>query len=234
MRKKFKIIVFMTGLLACFLAVGKAQATPSTELYSWSIKIDSSVYNPGDVLPPAVDMSAFDTSTGLGEITVSLSSASGGSFSVLAFLDHEIDELVNTFFNEDGLMHGTAPLGMSWEIDEPGYSTGDIYSNFLADALDNSVGAPGTVFPDDVSMAIGWHFDLLAGESAVVKFTVSLLDLGLPALEQFDPDSMASLFFSSTLTKNEIPEPATLSLLGMSLLAGQWRRRQLKKAQPHN
>ena len=73
---------------------------------------------------------------------------------ILVFLDIEIDELVNTFFNEFGSVVGAPGAGLSWEIDEPGYVFGDIYTNFVAGALDGTNGVPSGS-PDDVSFALG-------------------------------------------------------------------------------
>ena len=71
-----------------------------------------------------LDDSGFDYTTGLGTLELTLNGV--GAHSVDLFLDHEIDEPINTFFNEYG-MGGTAVAGQSWEIDEPGALFGDIF-----------------------------------------------------------------------------------------------------------
>ena len=83
----------------------------------------------------------FDTATGLGTATATVTGA--GIHNVLFFLDIEIDEAINTFFNEFGSVIGAPGAGLSWEIDEPGFGGfGDIYANFVAGALDSTNGVP--------------------------------------------------------------------------------------------
>jgi hypothetical protein len=163
----------------------------------------------------SANLSAFDEATGLGTITVTATGA--GPRYISAFFDHEIVETDNTFFNEYGFAVGTAPAGLTWEIDEPGFGstyTGDIYDNFLAGTLDNKVF--GGVFsgPEDVSMALAWSFSgggvvqFLLGESAPSGFY----------LEQTDPDSGQSIYLSSQFTPEGVPgvpEAGSLVILGV-------------------
>ncbi len=66
-------------------------------------------------LPPGVDISLFDTNTGLGTITASISGAGRHTFD--AFFDHDIG--ARNFSNEVGKARRTLASGQSWEIDEP-------------------------------------------------------------------------------------------------------------------
>lgn len=206
---------------AAALVTSTQASAAAVTLFEYAFNIDGQVANitQGDVVPLAADLSAFDTSTGLGKITLSLSGS--GAHSVSLFLDHDIDEAINTFFNESGRATGTPAAGQSWEIDEPGNVFGDIYTNFKLGALDGSNALPAGA-EDDVSMAMGWSFVLGAGQQAVIDFSVSP---NAPAggfyLSQVDADSNASLHMWSGLTiidqNQNVPEPASWMLVAPAL-----------------
>lgn len=168
---------------------------------------------------------------GLGTVSVSVSGA--GSHTVGLFVDHEIDQNSNTFFNEYGATSGSPAAGQSWEIDEPGFVYGDIYSNFPY--LDNSNGVPNTA-PDDVSMAMAWDFVLAADETGTVNFYLSTSSCGGSGicLMQADTEGGSTIYFSSALRivpgGGQVPVPGTLALLGIGLMgvAVAGRRHQSK------
>ncbi|MFN0068112.1 MAG: hypothetical protein ACKVYV_10800 [Limisphaerales bacterium] len=194
---------------ASFLAPG---TLADVSLVEYRVNRDGAL---GTTLPAG---STFDPATGLGALTLTFDTA-GPHYGGL-FVDHELSEALNTFFNETGATSaGALPAGLSYEIDEPDLVTGNIYANFAANTLDNGVGTPNTVFPDDVSMALMWNIVLAAGETAAVEFVVSENPLAGFYLIHTDPDSQEALYFGSTLTiraspnpsGGEIPEPGTVA-----------------------
>jgi len=122
-------------------------------LYDYGFNIDGSGTNflDGDAIPGNVDVSGFDLTSGLGRIDISFTGI--GAHNALTFLDHEIDEAINTFFNETALTGGALGAGQSWEADEPGFGgiMGDIYANYMGNALDNTNRSK----PGGYSLAVG-------------------------------------------------------------------------------
>jgi hypothetical protein len=192
-------------------------------LFEWGVNIDGALS--GSALgpaPPAVNMGGFNVGTGLG--TLSIHVAGTGHHTVIVYFDHEIDEAINTFFNEFGAANNLAlkPAHQSWEIDEPGFVFGDIYNNFKAGTLDNSNGVPqGT--PDDVALALGWDFDLDPGFDADISATVSLqAPPGAFYLQHTDPDSDYTIYVRGGLRIGGgpgpgVPGPGTLILVAGGL-----------------
>lgn len=222
---------------AVLLAGALVFASPSVMsvelLYDWGFNVDGTTYckigpcdneslDPSLILPGAIDASGFNFTTGLGSIEATITGA--GSHSFLAFLDHEIDQLTTGFDNENGSATGVPALGQTWEIDEPGWTFGDIFDNFLADTLDNANGVP-VGSEDDVSMGMGFAFDLLSGETASILLDVTTV---APAsgffLTHADPDADKAIYFAGSLSirgpgPRPTPIPATVLLVGAGLLS---------------
>src|SRR3990172_2178938 len=221
MRKVLAIVALVAGSLW----VGAAPAyAVDVVLFEWIFNIDGTISDSllGDPVPPGVSDAGFNYSTGLGTLTVSVSGA--GSHVVGLFLDHEIDETdPGGFTNEYGeaVNVGSKPAGLSWEIDEPEYVFGDIYTNFTAGTLDDSNGVPSSS-PDDVSMALLWNFLLAAGETATLTFTVTdVAPLSGFYLSQTDPDSPYAIYMTGGLGITGgpvgVPEPTSLIILAAGL-----------------
>ena len=215
-----KIWVGVVTLLCASQMGGKAQYA----LQERAFNIDGIVYDVPFGTPPidpaGANPAGFDTATGLGSLNYSIGAGNAGAHYVAAFFDHDIDAAINTFFNEVGSVAGAPLAGQSWEVDEPGYTVGDIYANLTAGTLDNSV---GLATPDDVSMAIGWSFLMGPTDKATIAWTLSITPpTGTFYLTQTDPDSSKTIYFTSSLRVTPVGAPevsSTLALLVIGLVA---------------
>jgi len=227
----------MKKLLVLFAAMAVTNAMPVNaaviELFEGGVNIDGSVQI-FPAVPPEVNTSLFDFTTGIGTISYTITGA--GSHYASLYVDHQIDDLINGFFNEYGATTGTPAAGQTWEIDDP--FLGDIFTNFVGSDLDGLNGVPQGS-EDDVAMALAWDFTLGAGETATVDFLVGLQEpAGGFFLSLTDPDSDLTgetIFLSSTLDIGitPVPVPGALLLFGSGLvgLMGMRFRRRSQRAE---
>lgn len=165
------------------------------------------------------------------QITNTTSSALDVTF--LHFVDAEIDETLNTFFNETASTSGTPAAGQGFEVDEPGFVFGDVFDNLLAGSLDGI-----NIFPpaEDVAMALSFALGPLAGgASAVVDVMVSEDGdfLGPFAITHTDtdPGSPTAITYSGAVRSGPgpaVPEPmaALAFALGAAVVGLAVRRRR--------
>jgi hypothetical protein len=129
-------------LSAAFLILGfgtsKAFADPT--LQELAFDLGGTSYDSGldstftaDVAALGVDLSAYNSSTGLGTITYTYNPGAAGPGYFNAFWDEEVG---TPFYNEFGSASGTAASGESWEIGDSFNSS--IYTDASSGALLNS------------------------------------------------------------------------------------------------
>jgi hypothetical protein len=188
-----------------------------------------------DPLPSGLDL-LFSSTLSDGDsdwtLTYQLTNNTGGllsGVSVLSYLDAEIDEPLNSFFNEFVTTSGSLAAGQSFEADEPGFLFGDILDNVLAGSLDGT-NAVDAANPEDAAMALAFLLpDLADGDIALIRVMISEDGdrLGSFALQQADVDPRSSdvITYSAALEIRPgepagpaIPEPRAALLFG----AGAW------------
>jgi len=227
-------------LSVCLLATSIPASAATIGLYEAGFNIDGtvpsclndpldSVPEPCAGFPSSIDTSDFSLTTGLGTITFSVTAK--GAHQVVGYFDLEFLDSNNSYVNEYGQASGIPLPGQRWEIDEPGFIFGDIYTHVFAGAaaLDNldSIPGPPASSLDDVAMAHGWSFILGATDTATIAFVTSLSAPGSGFYtEQIDPVSGDRVFLQSSLAISPIPEPSTWLLMASGLVALRlWRKR---------
>ena len=235
MKKK----ILYLGLVLIFGASGGIfpAAAADVALYDMAFYVDGIFYESRSAspstdpttmtLPANLNVSGFNLTTGLG--TLVWTTSTPGYHKFLSFFDHEIDEAINSFFNETGKTLGSLqvppPSPLFWQIDEPGYTVGDIYNEFKNATYENENMFGATILgQEDVSMGIGRDFTLDNNQRAIFTLVLGTTPppLGVNALWQYDPESDASVFLSESYevrNTSVTPIPGTLILM-VSGLAG--------------
>ena len=212
---KLLIAIAMLGSIS----VSATQAA-DLDIFEFSVYIASTETGPPSLRDTAIGLGPDTITAGLdvtftnnldtdnvGTLVWSVTNNTGGQLtnvSLFGFLDAEIDETINTFFNEFGttsdlVLGGGAGdnLADSFEIDEPGFVFGDIIGNLLAGALDN-YNALQPALSDDMSMALGFAIgNLDVGETLTATFEISLTNNN--GLGHVDPNSNFQFWYNGTV-----------------------------------
>jgi hypothetical protein len=235
-------------------------ATPafSNELQDWEFNVNGTDYYPalGDTFAsvPGLNSSGFSSTTGLGTFTLTFNPGAG-SYYVGAWF---FDPVGVPFYNEYGVVNGSAASGQSYQIDVPDYDsdsnhTGTIIGNLESGALGNTNYIPGTTdnylndcsagssCNDVVSMALGFNFTLTGGQEEVITLSLSSTNPGGFNLEDIHPvdgnnSAAAEVFLSGSAISGgpppppTIPEPASCALVatGIAGVAIAMRKRLAK------
>jgi hypothetical protein len=230
------------ALVSLFLPISLVHVAPASayEIYETGAFLNSSTlgsdslgYSDGlfdDFSGSGIDLTFVNSldSNGLGELTwqfINNTADTLSDVSLFGYVDGEIDETLNTFFNEYGQYISVTGSGSSdndpdsWEIDEPGFLFGDIYDNLIFGALDNSNGV-SLGSEDDVSVALGFELgDILAGQTWILSLLISEQDIG--GLYHGDDDSGKSVYIngSAVVSSTAVPEPAPVLLFSLGLVS---------------
>lgn len=156
------------------------------------------------------------------------------------FVDPQIDEPVNGYANEAGLAFGAIGAGAgdsdpdAWEIDEPGYVFGDIFSNLLSRSLDSSNATPEAQ-PDDVSLGLAFNLGSLPPLATAV-IDVLLSDSGATlsgfSLQHLDTSPTSPDRLTISGQSHVVPEPATWigMMLGCAVAAILFRKPSVRRS----
>ncbi len=249
----FQARAVVAGLMFCASAFGGV-----IDLTDSFIHINGSVYQLGVSDPPGlIDLSGFSPSnygspgtpgsyTGLGTITASLTAP--GAYSLVLYLDHDLNNLANGAFNEYGATSGSPLSGVSWQLGDANDTSGtpsDIFTQAANGTITNAntVGTP-TPPPNiccSVAMAIGIAVTLGPYQTAVMTFTTStvaptggfyLAQYDVPGLTNQVPDLTPgdAVYLQGAIEVTDhtppIPEPGTIVLAISGLLAARFVRRR--------
>lgn len=178
----------------------------------------------------ANELSADKTDLTLRYTFTNTTNAPFNDLRLYVFLDVEIAEAQNTFFNEQAEISGASGVGPGdaspdfWQIDEPGFAGGTLYKNLLDAGLSNR-----NAFPEgpaeDIAMAIGFSLGTLKPGETVTARTMISEDgstLGPMALIQTDPavTPPTRVTFSGAADPRE---QVVNDLTGLVQLSFEWR-----------
>ncbi len=229
-----KITTMLLGFLVLCIAVAPV-ALADSSLQESLIVVNGTQFH-DTFAGPGINSGGFNGTTGLGTITITFDPGAAGTYSVGGYFDIQAGV---PFYNEFGAVSGTAATGQSYQIDDP--LNGTIYPNTQNNTLDNTNYIPagasnylGGCAPlqagcnGDVSMAMGFNFNLSSNQQEVITLTLSNTQptsgFFLEQVHPVDPNNPTEndIFFTgSAVAQNVVvgaPEPSSFLLLGLGLL----------------
>ena len=240
----FFIGLFLVAALSVFDSVRTAQAVEiydvgaflhSPSVGSQSLGFLDGQFNDFSSTGISLGFSKTIDAMGYGKLQWSFANNTGTTLAdtwLFGFLDAEIDPDLNSSYNESGRLVGVHGTGSgdeapdSWEIDEPGFSFGDIFDHLFLGSLDNSNAIPAGQ-EQDVSLALGFYLgNLFAGDSWLLTLNISPFDIG--GLAHFDQHSGTEFFLNGTAVvtrSTSVPEPASTMLVLLGFISLFFKRR---------
>lgn len=200
------------GLVA-IVAASLVPAAFCSSLQDWEFNVNGTDYYPanGNTLSsvPGLVSSSFNSTTGLGTLTLTFDPGKAGSYYLGAWF---FVPVTTPFYNEYGVVNGGAAAGQQWQIDIPEYDavsanhgSGTILDNLAAGTLNDTNSVPGQTTNylnncgangggaamascnDLVSMAQGFHFTLTASQEEILTLVLGTSNPGGFSLEDVHP-----------------------------------------------
>ena len=99
----------MIGMVILFFFLTASTVSALPALFDWAFNISGDLYTPPDTysgpdfgqLPGFITYSDFDWTAGLDTITMKYNQGVADSSFVIAIFNHEFDEPINSYFNEE-------------------------------------------------------------------------------------------------------------------------------------